>query len=530
MCSIWYISFLSRWLYLLLLVWVSSTEQYINGTTNGVMSNPQNIKVIELEFSDPQLDIIESTADLSLFLAGTGSGKTHTIGADNAIYARKFPHVKGFIGANTYQQLSKSTLAGVFKFWEEKIGWKRDIHYVVDRIPPEGFKRYGPPLKSYQNTISMANGKLIYLSSLDNYSVIDGQEFAHASLDETKDTAEEALREVIFPRLRQPGLYINENNAIVTENPFGTYRGFNPCKIYTSPAKTDWLYLMFDLPQYYEQIAQHIFSKDDYFRKRIGNKLIIISSSYHNEHNLSPGYIDRIIEANKHNKHLIDMLVYASPMGKTGGEYYTTYDRMKHVKDIVYPEKIATHIGFDFNRRPYITSGLYKIWLDKEEKRYKWHKFAEVCLPPPFNTTEHLCDKIIELWGHELKTGLFYYGDYSGKNSRTNSVENDYDVITRKLAKYLHNTSDRVIVNEPVVQRKEFMNKLMYGSLPIDFTCSPKCINTINDFEFLREAPDGGKLKQKVKDDNGQLYEKYGHCSDETEYVATSAFYDYYKQ
>lgn len=496
-------------------------------------NNIQNIKVVELEFTDPQLDMIESTAQLSLFHAGVGSGKTYIIGARNAIYARKYPHVRGFIGANTYQQLTKSTLVGVFKFWGQ-VNLKRDVHYVVDRQPPAHFKIYGEKLKEYKHTISFSNGKLIFLGSLENYAAIDGQEFAHADLDETKDSPEEGVTQVILPRLRQVGLWLNHKNEIVTdfeEAITNGYNGFNPLNIHTSPAKTQWLSEMFDLPKYYEQIAQHIFSKDDYFRKRIGNKLIIISSTYHNEQNLPKGYIEeKIIKPNAHNPNKIDMLLYGSPIGKSGNEYYTTYERNKHIQDIPYPANLPTHIGFDFNRRPYITSGLYKIWFNKEDSRWKFYKFDEVCLVPPHNTTEHLTNRILELYSHELKHGLFYYGDYSGNNSRTNSIEDDYDVIRRVFAKYLHNTSERVIVNQPVVKRKEFMNKIMYGSLPIDFICSSKCKNTINDLEFLKEGPDGGKLKQKVKDDNGKMYEKYGHCSDETEYVATSAFSDYYKQ
>jgi len=87
-------------------------------------------KVIKLTFSNPQLEIANSTAQINLFLAGLGSGKTHMIGARNALYAKKYPHVRGFIGANTYQQLAKSTLVGVFEFWG-KIGLVRDIDSLI---------------------------------------------------------------------------------------------------------------------------------------------------------------------------------------------------------------------------------------------------------------------------------------------------------------------------------------------------------------------------------------------------------------
>jgi len=482
------------------------------------------MKVVELEFSDPQFELLESTAQIKLFHAGVGSGKTFIIGVDNLILAKKYPHVRGFIGANTYSQLNKSTLVGVFKFWAS-VGIIRDVHYVVDRIPPPNFKIFGERLKSYDNTISFSNGKLIFLASLDNYKAIDGIEIGHAHLDETKDTAEEAVREVILARLRQKGMWLDKRGNITDIESEGI-TGYNPLSIFTSPAKVDWISEWFNFPKYFDEINATIFEKGNYFRKRSGDKLIIISSTYHNEHNLPPGYIEsKLIEPNAHNPHLIHMLVYGSPLAKSGNEYYNTFDRVKQVRDdIVMPEKAQIHIGFDFNRGPYITSGLYKVWFKEDVNRWHIHKFDEVLLPPPHNTTEHLANKLIELYGHEFVNGIYYYGDYSGFNKRTNSVEDDYDVIRRILAKYIHSTSDRVIVNDRVVKRKEFMNKVNYGSLPIDFTMSPKCVKLVADFEFVKEGPDGKKLKTKDKDGN----EKYGHTSDETEYVFTSLFEQYY--
>lgn len=485
-------------------------------------------RIVELEFSSPQLEMVETTAGLTLFHSGVGGGKTHIIGARNAIYAKEYPHVRGFIGANTYQQLTKSTLVGVFKFWD-KIGLRRDVDYVVDKQPPESFKIYGARLKKYDNTISFSNGKLLFLGSMENYQAIDGQEFAHADLDETKDTPKEAVTEVILPRLRQIGLWLDKKGKITKEESEGV-SGFTQLNIHTSPAKTDWLIEMFELDKFYDEIADTIFTPGEYFRKRIGNKFIVISSTFHNEKNLAPGYIqDKLIEPNKHNEHLLNMLVYGSPLAKSGNEYYNKFERKKHIAEVEMPINIPVHIGFDFNRIPYITAGLYKIWFKEDVKRWHVHKFDEVCLIPPKNTTNDLCEEIIIRHADKIKSGIFYYGDYSGKNRRTNSDDNDYDVIKRKLMKYLGNTSDRVIVNEPVVNRKEFMNRVFFGSLPIDFTMSPKCINLIKDCEFLTEGPDGGKLKKK-ETVNNVTYEKYGHTSDETEYVFTSVFNQIFKQ
>jgi hypothetical protein len=55
-----------------------------------------------------------------------------------------------------------------------------------------------------------------------------------------------------------------------------------------------------------------------------------------------------------------------------------------------------------------------------------------------------------------------------------------------------------------------------------------ECKNTIADFEYLKETPEGTKLKQTVRDDKqGATYEKYGHTSDSADYLICSAFESY---
>jgi hypothetical protein len=496
-----------------------------------VTKHTVNTKVIELEFSDPQLDIMNSTAQINLFLAGVGSGKTFIIGARTAIFTLLYPHVRGFIGANTYQQLSKSTLVGVFKFWAS-VGLKRDINYVVDRHPPEGWKVFGEKLKSYDNTISFANGKLFFLGSLDNYKAIDGQEFAHADLDESKDTKEEAVKEVILARLRQSGLWVTPSGKIVTSDG-DNYQGFCPLGIYTSPAKTDWISEWFSLDDYVEEINESVFEKDNYFRKRIGDKLVVICSTYHNEHNLPSGYIEsKLIGPNSHNQNRINMLVFGYPFAKTGGEYFIQFDRLKHIKLLPVNEKLPVHISLDFNLYPYVTLTCYQTWWTEETKKWTVYKFDEVLTETPKNNTEDACIEFLFRWEHLLKNGLFYYGDYSGKTNTTNSKEHNYKILERVLRKYIGAYSDKVIVNDNIDTRKNFMNKVLLGTnpeVPIEYYQAPHCKKSISEYEHLKEDPNGAKLKQMVKDkDTKKSYQKYGHIADADEYFFTSAFSQFY--
>lgn len=492
----------------------------------------QQPKHVEFEVSDPQADIVESTAQRNLFHSGVGSGKSHCAGLVAADFVRNNPEVRGFIGANTYQQLSKSTLDRIFKVWEQNFGWQRDVHFVSNKRPPEGWKIYGTKLDDYAHVISFSNGALIFTASLDNYKMIDGTEFAWAILDETKDTKEEAVREVITARMRQPGMYINPRGELCKVRKNDQYKGFNPLYIFTSPAKTDWLAEWFDIPEFFEEINASIFSETDYFRKRKGDKLVVISSTYHNRKYLSEGYIERLIEDNKHNPQRINMLIYGSPLAKTGGEYFNCFDRLVHIRKMDINPSLPVHFSLDFNLYPYVTGMVYQMWWDDTKRKWIVYKFDELCMTAPKNSTEDCCKELLFRWEPLLRNGLFYYGDYSGKTHTTNSKEHNYEVLQKVLARYVGSYSDKVIVNDKIDKRKNFMNKILSGNnseVPIEYYQAPHCKNSINEYEYLKEDPNGSKLKQMVTDDiTKKSYQKYGHIADADEYFFTSAFSQIY--
>lgn len=500
-----------------------------------------------LKYSDPQTDVLETTADRVLFHAGVGSGKSQVIGVISYEFVINNPEVIGFIGANTYSQLSKSTLSRVFNVWETEFNLIKGLHYVVDHIPPPGFKKFGPDLKSYENVISFQNGAMIFIASLDNYKVIDGVEFGWACLDETKDTKEEAVKEVIIARLRQKGMLIREDGTIFkttnlekylesgewTKDNEGHYRnkenkkitGYNPLYIFTSPAKTKWLSDWFGLDEDAEEIAKCIFSKDDYYRRRKGRQLVIIASSYHNEDNLPPGYLQGMIDDLAGNEGLIDMLIYGSPFGKSGGELITTYSRLKHVKDFEIWSDLPVHSTFDFNLVPYMTGLLWQMKFNEETKRWLVRCFDEFCLSNPKNNSESMSEEIIDKYDTLLKNGLFYYGDYNGNTESTvgKDLRSNYQVIEKIFQRYLSNASKRVITNQPLEKRRRFTNKLFFGGFPVDIEIHSRCKTLRADLEFSKQGPDGGVLKTVVKKD-GISFQERGHCIDALQYFFTSAF------
>jgi hypothetical protein len=480
----------------------------------------------EISVSDPQACILESTCQRNLFLAGAGSGKTHCMGLLSADFVINYPQAIGLIATNTYSQLSKSTIKGIFDCWHKTFGWVNGTEYVVDKIPPDNFKTIGQRLKSYENTISFSNGALIFTASLDNYKVLDGMEIGYALLDETKDTREEAVTEVIVWRLRQKAMWLHE--GAIYEYPIGI--GYNPLFIFTSPAKVYWLNDWFELSDKYEEISQKIFSKTDFFQYENNGVKVVISSTWHNSDNLPEGFIESKLKDFAGNQDKIDMLIYGSPIAKSGGELFSGFSRLKHVKDnIHFSDNTPIHVSFDFNVAPYITCLIAQIIY--AEEKYIVKIIDELCLDNPKNNTEALCNNLTEEYLFE-KDYLIYYGDASGKNRSTNSIEHNYDVIRRVLHKYINDESNRVLRSNPrVAQSRAFINKILVGGFEnIEIIISDKCKNLIKDLEFLKEAPDGGKLIERIKDERtGQTYEKYGHCSDALTYFLISAFNSYYE-
>lgn len=461
--------------------------------------------------SRPQEYILTSTKSINLFLAGVGSGKTHLGGLLSANFIQTAPKVRGFIGANTYNQLNTSTMFRIREVWRQVFGWEEGAQYVVGKQPPKNFVTDGHNFDRYDGIISFRNGAVCFIGSLDNAKAHDGKEFGWAILDETKDTDEVDVKEVILARLRQRGLYFDSDWVLNTTGG----APFNPLYILTSPAKVQWINEFFGLENFRHEIEAKIYSKGDFFAKEIGDKCVAISSTYHNEPNLPEGYIQKLLDNNSEERGRA--LVYGNPFTRTGGEFYSGFSAVRHVGSVVYNPALPLHITFDQNVVPYITAGVWQI--EREGDGLAFLKVAEFCLPNPNNTTERLCEAILARFSSH-NAGAFYYGDASGHSRSTKSPETDYQIVIRVLRKWLSNGSDRTTrSNPPVIKRRDFVNAMLEGKYRIRVVYDGACKHTIADLIYLRQDQNGLKYKERIKDEvSGQTFERYGHTSDADDY------------
>ncbi len=217
---------------------------------------------------------------------------------------------------------------------------------------------------------------------------------------------------------------------------------------------------------------------------------------------------------------------------RTGKEFFWAFDTAKNVRPGIYDPTKYLHIGFDFNRSPYMTLVVFQV--AKVGLKYEMQGLKEYCLEHPLNNTESVCKAFKhdidegDFKGH--KAGVRFYGDYSGKTGRTTEREgiaHDYDVVWSVLARYLDARSDWVVPNPLHKKVSMWMNAVFAGKTDVLIYIDPKMSNTIKDFGQVKEDADGSMLKEKAIDrTTGKSYEKLGHTSQSVYYIACSAFAD----
>jgi len=487
--------------------------------------------VIEQIISRPQMSILTSIARINLFLAGVGSGKTFLDGVLSRHLISAFPEVKGGIFANTYDQLNTSTLFRIREYWASTgvTEWSRENPsgtYTSGKEPPGHWTKCRRNFDRFNNIVSFCNGGLIFTGSLDNAVMHSGKEMGWAILDETKDSREEDVKEIILSRLRQPGMFLVDGKIMNTGE---QSQQWNPMYISTSPAKTPWIAEWFELENYINEISANIYSDKTFFEKEFGDKKAVISSTYHNVHNVGQNYIDNILQNNSEERG--KALIYANPFVTTGGEFYSSFDRLKHVSIVKYDSSLPIHISFDQNSVPYNSASIWQVINDNGI--WELRCVDEIALENPRNSTEEVCEEF-KLRYPNHKAGLFYYGDASGHARHVSAAKTDfrhhYEVVEYKLYKYLVNDSDRTLISNPsLVLRRDFVNKEFEGKLPIKIIIDENCHYLINDYMYVKQALDGTKDKHIVEDkETGDKYQKYGHMSDTADYLQVELFKTYY--
>ncbi len=152
----------------------------------------------ELYLNDPQQLVLLINAPVTVCVWGRGTGKSEGVIAPLIIDKLfRMPRSKGILIGPTYQHLLVNTLPPVIEMWK-RMGYHRDIHYVMGRRPPKEWgwpEPYNAPL-SPKHSIFWFNGSCQVLVSQDRVSNSAGPSVDFIVGDEAKHLNFEKLQEV----------------------------------------------------------------------------------------------------------------------------------------------------------------------------------------------------------------------------------------------------------------------------------------------------------------------------------------------
>lgn len=377
-------------------------------------SAPENIKNrIRREFCPWQYEALTSKATHFGMIGGVALGKTFT-GAHFCIYHLvHYPHLTGFIGANTYDQLSQASLRELL-YWLEEY----EIPFVIDQKPPAEWNA-GKRFKNYDNILSVKIGDRVtyaFTRVLMKGDKLRGLEFSWYWIDETRDTPQNT-HDIILSRLRESD-YVK---GLVT----------------STPAGEDWVW-----ERFVQSTDRGKFDHNSTATEQSVKYGIITEDFYQT---LLKTYTKRMADQELFGRHVVV---------RDGRAYYTG-DYENRVQGQGFDWDRPLIVGMDFNFRP-----APMVWLigqvnEDGDKIHWFDEFAESEV-----SSRQQARKLAAKYGDAF---LCIFGDASGHRETTsNNGETDFMQIADELSRAGVNFSIDVDQGNPrVADRVENVCRLL---------------------------------------------------------------------
>ncbi len=541
------------------------------------MGNEANSAVTKKSWSMPQQLMIYCLDAFLVAICGQGFGKTATIAAKEH-YMMQFAYAIGFITANTYGQLSGSTILGLTKYYES-MGILDGRDYVIGLKPPPHFKTIYK-LEFYHNVISYKNGKITFLGSLENWQAHEGKEVAYCLMDEVKGTREEAFKEMILGRVRQKGLYIalqgkdkgkifwSDKDLSLLENN-GYVKGYTQIAIFTSPSKEMWLLDTFKMWELEQQIRAKAYSDTDYFYHQTLKTTIIVASTFHNKANLSQDYIENL-SVGKNSSEIL-RTIYGIPFVSDGGELIDKFDTQRHVISQANLAQVPfdrdrdyLYLAFDANKLPYCTCLVLRpvvkerFGTDSKEyratdaKKIDFYVIDEIC---QYDNIADTCSEFVRRitmqpykYCNDINQLRLYFGGDPTLNTAKEGMkahESPYGIIAKHLERFIDkkvhwNLTKHVVSQKQImplhVNRAAMLNLIFSGDMhqiclaSCNLYIADHCTALIRDLQVTKADKDGKPIIMTGKSDDGRNYEKNGHALSALSCLMIQRFYGEYKR
>lgn len=204
----------------------------------------------------------------------------------------------------------------------------------------------------------------------------------------------------------------------------------------------------------------------------------------------------------------------------SGAELYKSFSPARDMILKTYNPSLPILMSFDENVNPHMTATL---WQGQGSNLWQ---IDELIMYSPKNNLPETCLEFKKRYRlHE--SGLVVYGDATSKkdDAKLERGYNFYNLVRDHLKDY-HPSFKVPAANPSVMMRALFINEVFRGNIPgVDIKIGAECHKTIEDFKYIKEAPDGTKLKEKVMDPVTKVrYEPYGHATDSAEYLICEYF------
>lgn len=136
-----------------------------------------------LELNSFQTVSALNNAKSEVNIAGRATGKSFIIGYEMDRIIKKMPRSISSITGQTYGQILTRTLPSTLKLLE-RLGYEKDLDYVIGRKPPKGFLDPFEKVTRYENFISFKNGTGFLLLSQDRSGSSRGPNIDREIVDE----------------------------------------------------------------------------------------------------------------------------------------------------------------------------------------------------------------------------------------------------------------------------------------------------------------------------------------------------------
>jgi PBSX family phage terminase large subunit len=390
--------------------------------------------------------------DVAVYQGGYGSGKTFCGALLGILLCKKFPGIRGLVGAQTYPLVRDTTLQSYFEHLDN-LGFVNGLHYNW---------------RAGQQKLIFNNGSEILFRHFEEPNKLKSLNLGFVEIEECSDVPEDTVK-ILLSRLRQ---------AVKPGWQGFRYRLFG----HTNPEMSrGWIYKYF-----IEQKAKH------------PNYRHLIAPTSQNIH-LPKDYVKEL-------KSLYDESYYKiNVLGEFGD--YTSGLVVKNftddnVREIEYRQDRPLHISCDFNVDP-------MCWVLAHRTDDKVFYFDEIVIE---NTTTQRCvEDFIGRYGKH-KGKIIINGDASGDNRSCTSEYTNYVIMLNALKAHFGEEKVEVRIksfNPPIKNRVMAFNaKVKAADNETGLYIDPKCEKLLYNIYNLKykegtsviDAPTHHQIKQNRDD------------------------------